>query len=99
MTAIPQEAWKFKPATREKVRRGLASLLERALREDKSLVSVAKLRDEIGGDQNAITTLLRLWRASELTVAEPWDDAPAPAADGDDNPAIALAARIREARS
>lgn len=80
MAEIPQEARMFKGATRERVRRAMATVLEPVLREDKKAVSVAKLRGAGSGDQNATTAMLRLWRAGSLSIAEPWDDpAPAPA--------------------
>lgn len=99
---IPKEAAKFKGATRDKVRRGLAALLERALRDDKKAVTVAAIRGEVGGDQNAITTCLRLWRAGEWSVADSWDDPQQPAVRqgepaGDER--AALMGRIRSAQT
>lgn len=79
MAEIPQEARMFKGATRERVRRAMATVLEPVLREDKKAVSVAKLRGAGSGDQNATTAMLRLWRAGSVSIAEPWDD-PAPVA-------------------
>ncbi len=91
MIEIPKEARKFKPETRERVRRAIAQLLESEdHRGSKRLISVAKLVDaQGGGDRNATTTCLRLWRRGELSVADSWDDAPAPSAgtvtdDGED---------------
>jgi hypothetical protein len=104
MAEIPQEARIFKGATRERVRRALVNALEGETREDKKIVSVAKLRSAGSGDQNATTTLLRCWRAGQLSVADSWDDpapppapvaAPPPRPDEDDG----LAARVRGAQT
>ncbi len=70
---LPIEALTFKPATRENVRRALAKLLEtEERRQDKKEISATKLRGAGSGDQNATTTLLRLWRAGELSIADSW---------------------------
>ncbi len=77
MEKIPKGATKFKGATREKVRKALARVLEEdEVRASTKAVSVAKVRGAGGGDQNAITELVRLWRAGHLSVSDSWDDAP-----------------------
>lgn len=86
-------------ATRENVRRALAKVLEPLHRQDKKEISVTKLRGAGSGDQNATTTLLRLWRAGELSIAEPWTDAPASPGEGQGAADLRaeLAARLRVA--
>lgn len=97
---IPTEALTFKPATRENVRRALGKLLEtEERRQDKQSISATKLRGMGSGDQNATTTLLRLWRAGELSIADSWADerpaASAPTSSGDAR--VQLAQQIRHA--
>lgn len=78
MADIPKDLEKFKGPTREKVRRALVRVIEtQELRASTKLVSIARVRGAGGGDQNCITECVRAWRAGALTVAEPWDDAPA----------------------
>lgn len=106
MAEIPQEARMFKGATRERVRRALASIVEPELRDDKKALSVAKLRGAGSGDQNASTTLLRLWRAGQLSLADSWDDPPPPPAparsakaDADEGRGEDLAQLVRGAQT
>lgn len=74
MGEIPKELEKFKGPTREKVRHALLRTIEtQELRESTKAVSIAKVRTNGGGDQNAITECLRAWRAGQLSIGEPWD--------------------------
>jgi hypothetical protein len=78
---IPAEFLIFKPATRERVRRALASVVEESCRSSKDVVSITKVRGAGSGDQNATTALLRGWREGKLSLAESWEGpATAPAA-------------------
>lgn len=82
MGEIPKELEKFKGPTREKVRHALLRTIEtQELRESTKAVSIAKVRTNGGGDQNAITECLRAWRAGQLSMAEPWDAPAVSAAD------------------
>lgn len=73
MAELPQEARLFKGPTRERARRALVAAIEGALRDDKKIVSVQKLKAAGSKDQNCTTTMLRLWRGG-LSMADSWDD-------------------------
>lgn len=104
MDGIPQELRRYTPENRERCRRAIAAVIEPGVRGDKKAISVEKVLDAGAKDRNGTTTMLRLWRSGALSVAESWDDPPAPAAstasstDGDQiEPRAQLAARIRAA--
>lgn len=74
MAQIPPDCRRFKPATRERVRRAIATTIEGALRADKKVISVSVVMTaQGGGDQNATTALLRAWRGG-LSIADSWED-------------------------
>lgn len=79
MAEIPQEARIFKGPTRERARVALVTVIEEAMRADKKVIGVTKLRAAGSKDQNCTTTMLRLWRGG-LSMADSWDDPPAPVA-------------------
>jgi len=98
MAEIPQEIRKYTPENRERCRRAITAALEGALRADKKLIGVEKVMDAGARDRNATTTMLRLWRAGELSVADVWD---APKVDAPSLPADVprLGALVRAAKS
>ena len=90
MPDMPKELGKFKGATREKVRKALIRVLEAdEVRASTKAVSIAKVRGAGGGDQNAITEIVRAWRGGELSVADSWDDQKPAAAEA--GPAVMAA--------
>ena len=102
MAEIPQEVRKYTPENRERCRRGIATVIEQALRGDKKTIGVEKVMDAGSRDRNGTTAMLRLWRSGELSVADRWDDPP-PAkpgvTGGDEDAASTLGGLVRAAKS
>lgn len=106
MADLPTDALAYKPENREKIRRAIAAVVEKAVRDaGTKLISVERVKGAGASDQNATTKLLKLWREGALSVADSWDDRPSSSGGGEgdagepdaDKQRAELAKRIREA--
>lgn len=102
MPEIPKELRHIKLETLEKIRRGAVRALEAATRERKDVITADAVRAEAGANANTCSAVMRLWRAGEVSFAEPFVEAAAPGSareDEDDKAGPELARQVRAATS